>query len=353
MFKGLKVIELASVLAGPDVGMFFAELGAKVIKVENKLTDGDVTRKWKSVKEDGQSSVSAYFSSVNYNKEYLLFDFTSSEELLKVKELIRCADIVISNFKSKSAIKFGLDYKSLKSNNPTLIYGEITGYGSENNRAAYDVVLQAETGYMSINGEKDSSPLKMPIALIDVLAAHQLKEGILVALLNKAKNNKGALVEVSLFDTAISSLKNQATNWLMGSFIPEAIGSRHPNIAPYGETFKTKDNRYIVLAIGNDKQFKTLLQSLDATGSFKDKFASNQLRVKNRNELYNLLAPLFLKLSKNELMKIFIAHNIPAGAINNIQEVFNDENAQRLVLEEIIDGINTKRVKTVVFKISD
>ena len=152
--------------------------------------------------------------------------------------------------------KFGLDYNSLKEINPHLIYGNISGYGSKSSRAAYDVVLQAETGFMSINGEPNSKPLKMPVALIDVLAAHQLKEGILVALLNKEKHNMGALVEVSLYDTAVSSLKNQATNWLMGNFIPQSIGSKHPNIAPYGETFLTKDNQHIVLAIGSNNHFE-------------------------------------------------------------------------------------------------
>ena len=190
MFEGIKVIELASVLAGPDVGTFFSELGAKVYKIENKLSGGDVTRKWKSKYEDSNSSVSAYFSSVNYNKKYLFCDFNDESELLKVKNLIKEADIVIANFKKGSAEKFGLDYNSLKEINPHLIYGNISGYGSKSSRAAYDVVLQAETGFMSINGEPNSKPLKMPVALIDVLAAHQLKEGILVALLNKEKHNK-------------------------------------------------------------------------------------------------------------------------------------------------------------------
>ena len=237
MLKNLKVIELASVLAGPDVGMFFAELGAKVIKVENKLLNGDVTRGWKSVNEDKTAKVSAYFSSVNYNKEYIQLNLKDENDKTKVYKLIADSDIVIANFKPGDDIKLGMDYGTLKKHNSNLIYGEINGYGSQSKRAAYDVVLQAETGFMSMNGNETSGPIKMPIALIDVLAAHQLKEGLLLALLKKEKTNKGSLVEVSLYDTALSSLKNQATNWLMNKFIPQPIGSLHPNIAPYGEIF--------------------------------------------------------------------------------------------------------------------
>ena len=205
---------------------------------------------------------------------------------------------------------------------------------------------------MSINGEQNSLPLKLPVALIDVLAAHQLKEGILIALIKRQKTNKGSLVEVSLYDSAISSLKNQATNWLMGNFIPEAQGSLHPNIAPYGETFLTKDNYQVVLAIGNDKHFNLLLKILNAEDLNVDIFLSNQLRVKNRTKLDVILKPYFLKQSKDEFMQKVIEFNIPAGVVNNIQQVFEKKEAQELILCEKIEGINTKRVKTAVFKIS-
>lgn len=352
MFKNLKVIELASVLAGPDVGMFFAELGAQVIKVENKLTYGDVTRNWKSKFEDQNSSVSAYFSSVNYNKEYLHLDLSDNKDKQVIYDLISTADIVITNYKPGSAIKLGMDYNTLKKINPLIIYGEINGYGSDSKRAAYDVVLQAETGFMSINGELNSPPLKLPVALIDVLAAHQLKEGVLIALLKRQKNNKGSLIEVSLYDAAISSLKNQATNWLMGNFVPEAQGSLHPNIAPYGETFLTKDGFYIVLAIGSDKHFELLLDILNAEELNKDIFSTNQSRVKYRKELDIALKPYFLKHTKNEFMEKAIGLNIPAGVVNNIKQVFDGDKAQKLVLSEEIEGVNTKRVKTAIFKIS-
>ena len=354
MLSDLKVIELASVLAGPDVGMFFAEMGAKVIKVENKSTKGDVTRSWKLATESKEASVSAYFSAINYNKEYVFYDLKDQTDKQEVLDLIKDADIVIANFKPGADIQLGMDYKSLKKLNPTLIYGEINGYGKSSKRAAYDVVLQAETGYMSMNGTPTSGPVKMPIALIDVLAAHQLKEGLLLALLNKAKTNKGSFVEVSLYDTAVSSLKNQATNWLMNNFIPQRIGSLHPNIAPYGETFETKDNRFLVLAIGNNKHFNQLLEIIGANELIDDEqFSTNQLRIKNRTLLDKGLQPYFKKSLSDDLMRSFLEKNIPVGIINNVKEVFENENAQQLVLKENIDGIATARVKTAVFKISD
>lgn len=353
MLSHLKVIELASVLAGPDVGMFFAELGAKVIKIENKVNGGDVTRKWKLPNENNQSSISAYFSSVNYNKEYRFLNLKDIADKQEVLNLIKTSDIVIANFKPGDDIKLGMDFESLKEINPKLIYGEINGYGKESKRAAYDVVLQAETGYMSMNGSSSSGPIKMPIALIDVLAAHQLKEGLLLALLNKTTSGKGALVEVSLYDTALASLKNQATNWLMNNFIPQRIGSLHPNIAPYGETFETKDNRFLVLAIGNDKHFKKLLSIIGANHLTNDnRFNTNQLRVTNRDALDKELQPIFKANNADHLMHQFLSENIPVGIVNNIKEVFENENAKKLILTETIDKQKTQRVKTAIFKIS-
>lgn len=353
LLKGLNVIELASVLAGPDVGMFFAEMGADVIKIENFLTGGDVTRNWKSANEDKETNVSAYFSSVNWNKTYLTYNLKDTNDKQKVYDLITNADIVIVNFKPGDDLKLGMDYLTLQSYNPNLIYGEINGYGSKSKRSAYDVVLQAETGFMSMNGNSYSGPLKMPIALIDVLAAHQLKEGLLLALLKREKTGKGSLVEVSLYDTALSSLKNQATNWLMNNFIPQAIGSLHPNIAPYGETFSTKDNRLLVLAIGNNKHFKKLLQLIGAELLINDeRYLNNQLRVINRKNLDNDLMPYFKSKTKDELMTVLLEENIPVGVINNLEEVFANEMAQKLILEETINGIKTKRVKTAIFKIT-
>jgi crotonobetainyl-CoA:carnitine CoA-transferase CaiB-like acyl-CoA transferase len=353
MLKDLVVLELASVLAGPDVGMFFAELGAKVIKIENSKTNGDVTRTWKLSSENKTANVSAYYSSVNWNKEVLFLDLSQQEDLIKVYELVKKADIVIANYKKGDDVKLKVDYNTLKKINPTIIYGVINGFGSTDKRVAFDVVLQAETGFMSMNGTPESGPLKLPIALIDIVAAHQLKEGILVTLYNQNKKKKSVYVEVSLYDAAISTLKNQASNWLMSNHIPQALGSLHPNIAPYGEVFTTSDNKQIVLAIGSDAQFQHMLEILGADIILRNNdYLTNQLRVQNRTQLYFDLTPFFKQFKSKELMELFIDKNVPAGAIKNMKEVFEDNSAQNLVNEEVIESIKTKRIKTSVFKIS-
>jgi crotonobetainyl-CoA:carnitine CoA-transferase CaiB-like acyl-CoA transferase len=353
MLKDLVVIELASVLAGPDVGMFFAELGARVIKIENKTTNGDVTRTWKLPSENKNAKVSAYFASVNWNKESIFLDLKNKPDINKIYELVKEADIVIANYKKGDDIKLKVDYKTLKKINPIIIYGSINGFSSLDKRVAFDVVLQAESGFMSMNGTPESGPIKLPVAMIDVIAAHQLKEGLLLALLKREKENKSYLVEVSLYDAAISALKNQACNWLMNNEIPQALGSLHPNIAPYGEIFTTKDNKQIVLAIGSDTQFNHLLETIEAKELLNNKlYLNNPLRVKNRSQLFSDLAPYFKKFNQPKLMKLLINNNVPAGAIKNLKEVFKEKSTQNLINEEIVEGILTKRVKTAVFKIS-
>lgn len=350
-FKDLKIVELANVLAGPAVGLFFAELGAEVIKIENKLSGGDVTRSWKLAKENIDSKISAYYASVNWNKRSLMIDLNDHSEKEKVYQLIRMADIVISNYKFGDDQKLGMDYYSIKKINPEIIYGQITGFGDDSERTAYDLVLQAETGFMYMNGTKDSGPIKMPVALIDVLAAHHLKEAILIALIKKLKTGQGSKVSVSLYDSAIASLANQASNWLMTKENPEPIGSLHPNIAPYGEMFTTSDHKNIVLAIGNNKQFELLCNTLHSDSLIKDpKFNTNTQRVKNRNELHGLLQPFFLQAKASVLMEKFIKYDVPAGQIKSVKEVFEDPITQTLINKEKTEGELTQRVKTVIFK---
>ncbi len=354
MFEGLKVVELASVLAGPIVGSIFAERGAHVLKVENKRTRGDVTRSWKLPQENSTSNFSAYYVSANYGKKSIFLDFLSAQDIDFLYSEIKTADIVIVNFKPGDALKFALDYPSIKKINPKIIYGEISGFGQQIDRAAYDVVLQAETGYMYMNGEKGSRPLKMPVALIDVLAAHQLMEGILCAYIQKLKTGKGCKVSVSLFDAAISSLVNQASNWLMCSHIPQSIGSEHPNIAPYGDLFQSEDSEWFVLAIGSDKQFLTLLEALGLSDLiFDERFTSNVKRVNNREKLQNILQQFFAQKKIEYLENIFLEHNIPFGIVRNLERVFNHSMAKKLILHENIEGIGeVSRVKSSVFQIA-
>jgi crotonobetainyl-CoA:carnitine CoA-transferase CaiB-like acyl-CoA transferase len=353
-FESLKVVELAGVLAGPSVGMFFAELGAKVLKIENKKTGGDVTRSWKLPAEDEASHISAYFASINFQKRYFLADYYDETELAHVIDLIRDADIVITNFKKGDGEKFGLDYQSIKKINSKLIYGEISGFGEQSDRVAYDLILQAESGFMSMNGTETSGPIKMPVALIDILAGHQLKEGMLVALLERQKTNKGCKVHVSLLDSAIASLANQASNWLMTGHIPQPIGSKHPNIAPYGELFKTSDNRLITLAIGSDAQFQKLVPLLDLEYlAANTDFESNQQRVKNRTQLEKILAEKIVLFKSSDLLQKMHELFIPAALVKTVNEVFEEDSAKKLIREETIDDVPTKRVTGTVFKITD
>lgn len=349
----LKVVEIAGVLAGPSVGMFFAEMGAIVTKIENKKTGGDITRSWKLPSENKDATVSAYFSSVNWNKKYLSVNFSDAEDLKKVKQLIQEADILITNFKKGDAEKYGLSYDEIHATNPSIIYGEISGFGENSDRVAYDLILQAESGFMSMNGTPESGPLKMPVALIDLLAGHQLKEGILVALLERQNTGVGHRVHVSLFDSAIASLANQATNWLMAGKIPQRMGSKHPNIAPYGELFKTKDEKMITLAIGSDNHFKRLCALLDLSDVvIQSDFSSNSMRVKNRDRLAEILSQKICTINSEILIQQLNKDFIPCAEIKSMDEVFENAETNKLILDEEIDGQKTRRVKSVAFKIS-
>ncbi|TVR39232.1 MAG: CoA transferase [Cryomorphaceae bacterium] len=353
MLQNLKILDFSSVLAGPAVGTFFAELGAQVIKVENKAGGGDVTRQWKVPGESHETKASAYFSSVNYGKSYHFLDVFDPDDHQCFMELLQGCDLLITNQKPSSLERMNLAYDQLKEKYPELIYGQITGFDSDPDRVAYDVVVQAETGYMFMNGTRETAPVKLPLAFMDLLAAHQLKEGLLVALLERSRTGKGAYVKVSLEGAGIASLANQASNYLMAGHIPQAIGSLHPNIAPYGEIFTTADNLPVVMAVGSDRQFKTLCNILGCAKIAEEpRFETNPQRVKHRIELHQSLSPFFKKFRRDELMKKLISHNVPAGAVKNMKEVFQSKLAQTYVLHEKIDGEDTRRVRSVAFNLT-
>lgn len=352
-FKDLIVIELAGVLAGPSVGLFFSELGAKVIKIENPKTNGDVTRSWKLSTEDAEQDTSAYYWSVNAGKDVIFLDLTKRLDLEKFYTLIRMADVLITNYKKGDDEKLKVHYRRLSKFNPRLIYASINGFGKDNLRTAYDLILQAESGFMFMNGEKGSKPLKMPVALIDVLAGHQLKEAILIALYNREKTNKGSHITVSLFDSAIASLANQATNWLIAHHLPEAQGSLHPNIAPYGEIFETKDKHHITFAIGSDKQFKHLCDILKLNKLPEDiLFSTNQNRIKNRKKLFELISEKISKTKYQDLFDACLSSDIPIGKIRNLKEVFELPEAQIMLKHFKYKKNNLTSVKSVAFKMS-
>lgn len=349
MISNLKILELASVLAGPSVGMFFAELGCNVIKVENKKDGGDITRKWKLPSEDINTSISAYYSSINYKKENVFLDFSNKNDLKILTEYLIDSDVVILNFKENDYIKFGLSFDEVVKINPKIIYAKITGFETGNERVAYDLVMQAESGLMFMNGQAESEPTKFPVAIVDLFAAHQLKEGILVALYEQMFDKKPKQITVSLYESAVASLANQASNYLMENYIPTRQGSLHPNIAPYGEIFKSADNKPFTLAVGSEKQFEKLLSILEISES--NLFKNNQLRIKNRTLLKGILQEKFNQKFAIEIKNELEKSQIPFGFIKNLAEVFENPTAQSMILDETIENKLTKRVKTVAFKI--
>jgi len=332
MLSGLKVLELAAVLAGPSVGQFFAELGAEVIKVENPKTNGDVTRSWK-LPSEGEGDISAYFSSVNWGKKSVSLDVSTEEGKQHIYRLIAQVDIVIVSYKHGDDVKLGMDYDTLSHINPKLIYGKITGYGEADERVGYDAIIQAEAGFMFMNGAPGGESLKMPVALVDVLAAHHLKEGILVALIQRGITGKGNCVSVSLMDAAISSLANQATNYLVAGEIPEKKGSQHPNIAPYGDVFTTKDSVQLLLAVGSNRQFVSLCNvlQLNETATVSN-YATNKNRVAHRETLNATLQSAFSKFESIVLIEALNNANVPCGKIHNMKEVFETENAKSVLI---------------------
>ncbi len=348
-FQDLKVIDLSTVLAGPSVGTFFSELGARVLKIEHPQ-HGDVTNTWRLKQEGDLSKQSAYYSSVNYKKELLKLNLGRDADYGIFLNELKDADILLMNFKKGDDQKLKVTPSELWKINPSLLIGKITGFGSENDRIAYDLILQAETGFMSMNGTPQSGPVKMPVALIDVLTAHQLKEGLLLALLQR-EQGKGQLVSVSLYDAAICSLANQASNFLMEQQIPQRIGSLHPNIAPYGEIFQTQDGQLLTFAIGSDQHFDKLVTYLGLNELAQDpRFCSNMERVKNREVLFTYIASVISLKTCADLISSLLELNVPVAKIKALDEVFQDPKALSLVRAEPINGQNTKRVSQIAFK---
>jgi len=354
-FKGMRVLELASVLAGPAVGMFFAELGATVIKVENKRSGGDVTRNWRVSGETNSSAFSAYYSSVNYGKESHLLDLGDAEDQRTLRHFLAQTDILISNFRPAAARRFGVHWEQLREQYPRLIYAQLYAFGKDSDRPAFDVVLQAETGFLSMCGTREGELTKMPVALIDLLAGHQLKEGILLALLRREREQRGSLVEVSLFDAAIASLANQATNWLIAGRVPDPMGTQHPNIAPYGDLFWTKDQFRIVLAAGTEAQYRALCELLHLPDlATQDRFATNAARVKHRKALWELLQRGVGAFPRDTLLSACAERGIPIGAVRPIDEVFAQQTAQQLLLRYALPDNRVVEVpRSVVFRISE
>ncbi|SMG27234.1 Crotonobetainyl-CoA:carnitine CoA-transferase CaiB [Marivirga sericea] len=343
IFNNLRVIELANVLAGPSVGQFFAELGAEVIKIENPHTKGDVTRSWKLQKETTSNSISAYFASANSGKKSIALDISQEEDLSILYKLIAKSNIIIASYKAGDAEKLKVDYKSVKAINPNIIYGQITGYGDEDERVGYDAIIQAESGFMSMNGEPEGNSIKMPVALIDILAAHHLKEAILLAYINLLKTDQGSKVSVSLFESAIASLANQATNYLVAGHNPGKMGAEHPNIAPYGTILKTADEKEILIAVGINSQFRKLCELLHIPELYKDaRFNTNSVRVENRKILNQMLKEKAKSFQSDFLIGRMKNAQIPAGNLQTVADALKGKDASNMILNPVQGSIGLR-----------
>ena len=326
VLAGVRVVELAGVLAGPTAGQFLAELGAEVIKVENARTRGDVTRTWRLPSEP-ETDRPAYFCAANWGKRSVALDLSREAGREALAALVRTADVVLSAYKPGDAERLGADARTLRQLRERIIVVELSGYGPEVSRAGYDAVIQAEAGFPHLNGEPDGPPTKLPVALMDLLAAHQIKEAVLAALFRRERTGAGAHLTLSLLDAALSALANQGTAWLVAGHDPERMGSAHPQIAPYGTLFPTRDGD-VVLAVGTDRQFAALCEVLGVDPA--PEWARNPGRVRDRDRLDARLAEATAGWEREALLAALHARAVPAGAVRRVSEALAE--AERVTL---------------------
>ena len=337
--KGLRVIELARILAGPWAGQTLADLGAEVIKIESKT--GDDTRTWgPPFINTGDETNAAYYHSCNRGKQSVSLDFKDKNDLLKLKNLIASADILIENFKVGGLDKYGLDYKTLHNNYPSLIYCSITGFGQTGpyaKRAGYDFLMQGMSGLMSITGEPDGQPQKVGVAVTDIFTGLYAVIAVQAALRSRDTTGFGQHIDLSLLDVATATTANQAMNYLTTGTPPNRRGNNHPNIVPYCAV-STSDG-YIILAVGNDEQFKNLNKIFNVEWYKKVKFKTNPARLENRDELLNLIEGKTINFSSKDLLIECENYGVPAGPINTLEDVFNDPQILHRGMKIDLDGV--------------
>jgi crotonobetainyl-CoA:carnitine CoA-transferase CaiB-like acyl-CoA transferase len=338
----IRVLDLSRILAGPWASQMLADFGAQVIKIE-KPGEGDDTRSWGPpfiTNADGSAGDAAYFQAANRGKKSVCIDMTTAEGQSLIKGLAAKADIVVENFKVGGLAKYGLDYAGLRAVNPQLVYCSITGFGQTGpyaNRAGYDFLVQGMAGVMSITGAPDGEPMKVGVAFSDIFAGLHAVIGIQAALLQRERTGVGQHIDISLLDSQVAVLANQALNYMVGGKVPGRLGNGHPNIVPY-QTFETRDG-HMIIAVGNDRQYVEFCKIIGAPELGADaRFAKNRDRVVNRAQLIPLLVPLMKQRSTADWVEAFEAAAVPCGPINTIDQVFADEQVQARGLR-----IETKR----------
>jgi len=356
--KGLKVVELARILAGPWIGQVLADLGAEVIKVE--APEGDDTRRWgppfvERLRPDGTfETVAAYFHAANRGKTSVICDFSNIDDLARLKRLIAGADVVIENFKLGGLKKFGLDYESLAADNPGLIYVSVTGFGQTGPRAAqpgYDFLVQGMCGIMDLTGPKDGEPQKVGVAWIDIFTGLYGVIGVQAALAERARSGKGQQVDMSLLDCGVGVLANQAMNHLLGGLVPHRLGNAHPNIVPY-QVFPSSDGHFII-ACGNDRQFQALCAMLGLVAEAANPdYATNAGRVAHREALCARIAEITSSRPKAELISALEAAGVPGGPINDVAEALAEPQIAARGMRIVPEGLPGLRTP-IVFSRSD
>jgi len=327
--KGVRVLDLSRILAGPWSTQQLADLGAEVIKIEKPGT-GDDTRSWGPPWLEG-SQESAYYLSANRGKQSVAIDISKPEGQALIHQLLEDCDVLVENFKVGGLKKYGLDYASLKDKKPDLIYCSITGFGQDGpyaHRAGYDFMIQGMGGLMSLTGLPDAEPgggpIKVGVAFVDVFTGLYACNAILAALYQRQQTGEGTHIDLSLLDVQVGVLANQGLNYLTSGKVPQRLGNAHPNIVPY-QAFATADG-HIILAVGNDGQFQRFCKVAGQEALATDvRFSSNQLRVANREVLIPLLNQLLLKRSTQDWLSALEAVNVPCGPINNLEQVFADK----------------------------
>jgi crotonobetainyl-CoA:carnitine CoA-transferase CaiB-like acyl-CoA transferase len=328
----LRVLDFSRVLAGPFATMMLADLGAEVTKVE-RPGGGDETRSWgPPYDENGEAT---YFQSVNRNKSSLALDLGDAGDMAEIHRLARAADVLVENFRPGLMAERGLGYEDLRADNPGLVYCSITGFGAGGGAdlPGYDLLIQALGGLMSITGQPEGEPTKVGVALVDVLAGLFATVGILAALEHRRDSGEGQLVEVDLFSSLLASLVNQGSAYTVAGEVPGRMGNRHPSISPYA-LFATGDGE-LVLAVGNDRQFELLCETIGAPELSSDpRFATNSARVENREALAGLLEAGLAARPAAEWAAELTARRVPAGVVNDIAAAF--ELARRIGLDPTV-----------------
>ena len=341
---GLRVVELARILAGPWIGQTLADLGATVIKVESP--EGDDTRKWGPPwveGADGERIDAAYFHCCNRGKRSVVADFNEPRDLDMVRRLIADADVVIENFKTGGLSKYGLDYPTLAAEHPRLVYCSVTGFGQTGpyaERAGYDAMIQGMGGIMSLTGAPDGEPQKIGVAFADIFTGVYGVIAVQAALAERERTGRGQQVDLALLDVMVGVLANQAMNYLVSGEVPRRYGNAHPNIVPY-QVFAVADG-HIMLAVGNDGQYQRLCAILDAPALANDpRYSTNEGRVTHRGELVPALGAFLARRHRDELLAALAEKAGPAGPINTVSDVFADPQvvARGLVLSLPAPGV--------------